>query len=203
MVSENFQAKIKNLTHQIEGLAKAASSYIERSKIESLIKDSIQSFVRATRTVDVQVKKLSHFHSAELPGYQTSGSSGFDVRAQINDDLTLKPGARETIPTGLIFEIPEGYEIQVRPRSGWAAKDGITVLNTPGTIDSDYHGEVKIIIANLGQKDVVIRDQDRIAQLVVCPVVRAQLVITDSLSETERGEGGFGSTGTGASKLDN
>jgi dUTP pyrophosphatase len=143
----------------------------------------------------IKVKKWEHF-KGELPAYQSTGASGFDVRAQLNGgSITLKRGERVLVPTGLSFEIPVGFEIQARPRSGWAAKHGLTLMNTPGTIDADYRGEVKIILVNLGQEDVVIQDQDRCAQLVICPIYQAQFELADELSDTERGTGGFGSTG--------
>ncbi|MGE0632846.1 MAG: dUTP diphosphatase [Pseudobdellovibrionaceae bacterium] len=144
--------------------------------------------------IPLKIRKLENF-KGELPAYQSALASGFDIRAQISVPMTLKPGERAMIPSGLSFEIPPGYEIQARPRSGWAAKQGLTVLNTPGTIDADYRGEVKIILINLGQEAFTIQDQDRIAQLVLAPVVQAQFEITDSLSETQRGVGGFGSSG--------
>ncbi len=143
----------------------------------------------------VKVKKLENF-KGEMPKYQTELASGFDVRAQLPSSLVLKPGERTLVPTGLSFEIPSGYEIQARPRSGWAIKEGVSLVNSPGTIDADYRGEVKIIVINQGQADVTIHDQDRIAQLVLCPVYQADFVVVeDSLSETARGAGGFGSTG--------
>lgn len=144
--------------------------------------------------VPLKIVKLAHF-KGELPQYQSTLASGFDVRAQLTAPLTLKPMERAMIPTGLSFEIPPGYEIQARPRSGLAAKHGISVVNTPGTIDADYRGEVKIILINLGQEPFPIQDQDRIAQLVLAPVVQAQFMIAEVLSETERGAGGFGSSG--------
>lgn len=144
--------------------------------------------------VAIKVKTLPHY-KGELPKYESSLASGFDVRAQMNEPMTLKPGQRFLVPTALSFEIPNGFEIQARPRSGLAIKRGITLLNTPGTIDADYRGEVKIIIANLGSEDFVINDQDRIAQLVLAPVVQAEFVRVENLSETDRGTGGFGSTG--------
>lgn len=147
-------------------------------------------------TVNVKIKKLENF-KGELPAYQSEGASGFDVRAQLNAPMALNPGERAMIPTGLSFEIPLGFEIQARPRSGWAAKQGLTVLNTPGTIDADYRGEVKIIVINLGQEAVQIQDQERCAQLVIAPVYQAQFQVVDSLSDTARGAGGFGSTGKG------
>ena len=142
----------------------------------------------------VKVKKLAHF-KGNLPAYESAGASGFDVRAQLSESLVLKPGQRALVPTGLSFEIPVGFEIQARPRSGWAAKQGLTLLNTPGTIDADYRGEVKVIVVNLGQEDVAIHDQDRCAQFVIAPVIQAQFEAVDELGETARGAGGFGSTG--------
>jgi dUTP pyrophosphatase len=145
-------------------------------------------------TVRVGLKVLSHF-KGDLPKYQSGGASGFDIRAQLETSLMLGPGERAIIPTGLVFETPFGFEIQARPRSGWAAKNGMTVLNTPGTIDSDYRGEVKIIVINLGNEPIEIKDQDRVAQLVIAPVYQAQFELSECLTETERGAGGFGSTG--------
>lgn len=142
----------------------------------------------------IKIKTWPHF-KGELPAYQSLGASGFDVRAQLDKSIVLKPMERTLIPTGLSFEIPLGYEIQARPRSGWAAKQGLTLLNTPGTIDADYRGEVKVIVVNLGQEPVEIHDQDRCAQLVICPIVQVEFETVNELSSTERGEGGFGSTG--------
>lgn len=146
------------------------------------------------QTLNVLLKKWPHF-KGELPAYQSKGASGFDVRAQMETTVTLAPGERAMIPTGLTFEIPHGFEIQARPRSGWAAKEGLTVLNTPGTIDADYRGEVKIIVINLGKEPITIKDQDRVAQLVIAPVIWAQFQLAEELTSTERGAGGFGSTG--------
>lgn len=142
----------------------------------------------------VKVQKLENF-KGELPRYQSEHASGFDVRAQLPSSITLKPGERTLVPTGLSFEIPVGFEIQARPRSGWAIKEGVSLVNSPGTIDADYRGEVKIIVINLGQADVTVHDQDRIAQLVLCPVYQADFVVQEELSSTARGAGGFGSTG--------
>jgi len=142
----------------------------------------------------VKVRVWPHY-KGELPAYQSAGASGFDVRAQLDQPIVLKPMERALVPTGLTFEIPNGFEIQARPRSGWAAKQGLTVLNTPGTIDADYRGEIKVILINLGQEPVLINDQDRCAQLVICPVIQAQFELASDLSSTERGAGGFGSTG--------
>ncbi len=146
------------------------------------------------KRIGLKVKKLENF-KGELPQYQTNLSSGFDVRAQIEATVVLQPGQRSLIPTGLSVEIPPGFEIQARPRSGWALKQGVTVLNTPGTIDADYRGEIKIIVINLGEVAVEISDQERIAQLVLCPVVQAEFITTEFLADSDRGAGGFGSTG--------
>ena len=143
----------------------------------------------------VKMMRLPHF-KGELPAYQTALASGFDVRAQLGaESISLKPGERVLVPTALSFEIPAGFEIQARPRSGWAIKQGISLVNTPGTIDADYRGEVKVILINFGQETVEIEDQDRIAQLVLCPVVHAEFIVVESLSDSARGAGGFGSTG--------
>lgn len=133
-----------------------------------------------------------------VPSYETSGAAGADVRAFLNEPVVIPVGKRAMIPTGLFFAIPEGFEIQVRPRSGLATKNGVTVLNTPGTIDSDYRGEVKVILINLGDADFTVNNGDRIAQLIVAPVTQGIFVKTDKLDETERGAGGFGSTGVKA-----
>ena len=144
----------------------------------------------------LKVKRLPHAKNLPLPAYATPHSSGLDLRAAIEKPITVKPLERVLIPTGLILEIPEGYEGQVRPRSGLALKKGLTVLNAPGTIDADYRGEVKVILINLGKEEVVIEPGERIAQLVIAPVQRVEVVEVQELTPTERGEGGFGSTGT-------
>lgn len=132
----------------------------------------------------------------KLPTYGSHGAAGADVRADIDSDLVIPAGDTALIGTGLCFEIPEGYEIQVRPRSGLAFKHGVTVLNTPGTIDHDYRGELKVILVNHGKEDFTITPNMRIAQLVVAPVTRASFILSNELSATTRGDGGFGSTGT-------
>ena len=142
----------------------------------------------------ILIKRLSK--EVSLPKYETSGSSGMDLAAYINNNVHLEPWKSEIIPTGISVSIPEGFEIQIRPRSGLAAKNKISVLNTPGTIDADYRGEIKVILINLSDKTFVIEKGFRIAQMVVCPIIQAQLEEVDELSETIRGEGGFGSTGT-------
>ena len=142
----------------------------------------------------IEVKLVAQ-QGAVVPAYKTEGAAGADVCAFLKEPVTIAPGSFVMIPTGLFFEIPQGYEIQVRPRSGLAAKNGITVLNTPGTIDSDYRGELKIILINLGNSDFIVNNGDRIAQIIVSPVTVADFKFTDSLSDTQRGEKGFGSTG--------
>ena len=144
-----------------------------------------------------RVSQLPHAVGLDLPAYETEGSAGLDLRAAIAEDapLTLKPLARALVPTGLKMSVPLGYEVQVRPRSGLALKFGITCLNSPGTIDSDYRGEVGVILINLGSEDFVIKRGDRIAQMVVAQHARIVWEVTGSLEATARGEGGFGSTG--------
>ena len=144
--------------------------------------------------VKVKIQKLPHFEG-DLPEYKSAGASAFDVRACLSEPAALSPGARALIPLGFKLAVPEGFEIQARPRSGLALKSGLSLLNTPGTIDSDYRGELKILLVNLGDKPVLIKNQERIAQLALCPVSAASFIETDSLPETARGEGGFGSTG--------
>ena len=144
---------------------------------------------------EIQIQKLPHFAGLSLPSYSTAGAAGMDVEAAVEADMVLAPGRRAAVPTGLAMAIPAGFEIQVRPRSGLALKHGVTVANAPGTIDSDYRGEVKIMLINLGKEEVAISRGMRIAQLVVAPVSRAGLALVDSLRSTDRGSGGFGSTG--------
>jgi len=146
-------------------------------------------------TVTVRLKRLPHGADLPLPAYETAGAAGMDLRAAMPEPLTLQPGSRDMVPTGLVFELPDGFEGQVRPRSGLAAKHGVTVLNTPGTIDSDYRGEVKVILINLGAAPFTIEPGSRIAQLVVAPVTQARLVEAEDLTDSARGAGGFGSTG--------
>lgn len=139
--------------------------------------------------------RLPHGEGIDLPAYETAGAAGMDIRAAVDAPLALAPGARCLVPTGFIFEIPQGFEMQLRPRSGLAFKHGITCLNTPGTIDSDYRGEVKVLLINLGEADFTIERGMRIAQLIVAPVVQAAVTEARVTSETARGTGGFGSTG--------
>lgn len=143
----------------------------------------------------IQVKKFDHATELELPKQMTDGSAGADFTAAVTKAVTIDPGAFALIPTGLAVAVPEGYEMQVRPRSGLAAKHGVTVLNTPGTVDADYRGEVKVILINLGDYPFEITRGMRIAQAVIAQVPRVAYVEVDELSETQRGEGGFGHTG--------
>ena len=140
---------------------------------------------------------LPHGEGLPLPAYATPGAAGMDAVAAVTDTVTLAPGERFPVPLGFCMAIPDGYEVQVRPRSGLALKHGISLPNTPGTIDSDYRGEVQVILINLGEEDVVIRRGERIAQMLVAPVAQAAWSEVDSLDETVRGVGGFGSTGRG------
>jgi dUTP pyrophosphatase len=142
---------------------------------------------------EILIKRFSK--NITLPKYETNGSSGMDLAANIENEIDLEPGKTAIIPTGLAVSIPKKFEIQIRPRSGLAAKNQISVLNTPGTIDSDYRGELKVILINLGKENFKIEKGLRIAQMVLCPVVRATLKEVDILEETRRGAGGFGSTG--------
>tara|TARA_B100000787_G_C15932215_1_gene181269 strand:+ start:7 stop:447 length:441 start_codon:yes stop_codon:yes gene_type:complete len=141
----------------------------------------------------ILIKRLSK--EVSLPKYETSGSSGMDLAANINANINIDPGKSAIIPTGLAVCIPKGFEIQIRPRSGLAAKSRISVLNTPGTIDADYRGEIKVILINLSDQKFVIEKGLRIAQMVVCPVIQAELLEVEELNNTVRGKGGFGSTG--------
>ena len=145
----------------------------------------------------IPIQRLPHGLGLPLPAYETAQAAGMDLRAAVPDDapFVLQPGARHAVPTGLAFALPPGFEGQVRPRSGLALKAGVTCLNTPGTIDADYRGEVKVILINLGEEDFTIRRGDRIAQLVIAPVIQAGWTEVPILEETTRGAGGFGSTG--------
>jgi len=143
--------------------------------------------------IKIQIKKLSN--TVSTPKYETPGSSGMDIAAHIENNLIINPGEKALVATGFSIAIPRGYEVQIRPRSGLAAKKSITVLNSPGTIDADYRGEIKVILINLGKEKFVVKNGERIAQMVVCPVDQANLDEVKELSDTERGSDGFGSTG--------
>ena len=151
-----------------------------------------------TATIDLRVQRLPHARGLALPRYETSGAAGMDLMAALaeGETMLLQPGERALVPTGLAIALPDGFEAQVRPRSGLAAKNGVTVLNSPGTIDCDYRGEVKVILINLGQEAFAIERGTRIAQMVVAPVTQAGFTEVTALDETARGAGGFGSTGT-------
>jgi dUTP pyrophosphatase len=145
--------------------------------------------------IKVPVRKSKGAEDLPMPRYMSSGSAGMDLYADVGEDVIIKPGGFELIPTGIHLQLPDGYEGQVRPRSGLAAKNGVTVLNTPGTIDSDYRGEIKVILINLGREPFVVKRGDRIAQLVVCKYEKVELISVSQLSDSERGSGGFGHTG--------
>tara|TARA_B110000211_G_scaffold130797_1_gene150248 strand:- start:375 stop:815 length:441 start_codon:yes stop_codon:yes gene_type:complete len=142
----------------------------------------------------IKIKKLSN--EVLTPKYETLGSSGMDIAAYIKKDIIINSGDKALIPTGFSLSIPQGYEVQIRPRSGLAIKKGITILNTPGTIDSDYRGEIKVVLINLSKDKFTVQNGERIAQMVVCPIVQVSIEEVKELSETNRGIGGFGSTGT-------
>ena len=147
------------------------------------------------RMIDVAVQTLPHFEGLSLPQYESAQAAGMDLQAAVDVALTLKPGQRDLIPTGFCIALPAGYEAQIRPRSGLALKHGLTCLNTPGTIDADYRGEIKVILANLGQEPYTIERGMRIAQMLFAPVYQGRLQLVDNLDATERGSAGFGSTG--------
>ncbi|CDZ62066.1 DUTP diphosphatase [Neorhizobium galegae bv. orientalis] len=153
--------------------------------------------IHAPSSPKLNLIRLAHGVGLDLPAYETAGAAGMDLRAAVEDGttLTIAPGKRALVPTGFIFEIPEGFEAQVRPRSGLAFKNGITCLNTPGTIDSDYRGEVKVLLINLGDEDFVITRGMRIAQMVIAPVTQVRVAEITEATATARGAGGFGSTG--------
>jgi dUTP pyrophosphatase len=140
--------------------------------------------------------KIVNRSKHQLPAYETEASAGMDLRANLSKDIILKPLERYLVPTGLFIELPVGYEAQIRPRSGLAVKHGISLLNTPGTIDADYRGEIKIILVNLSNEDFVVKDGERIAQMIISKVEKARWVEVEELQETQRGAGGFGHTGT-------
>lgn len=146
-------------------------------------------------TVSVNVMRLAHGQDLPLPAYATTDSAGMDLLSAETGSVTLEPGARAMIATGIAVQLPSGFEAQVRPRSGLAAKHGVTVLNSPGTIDADYRGEIKVILVNLGDRPVILARGDRIAQMIIAPVIQAVWNEVKSLEETIRGQGGFGSTG--------
>ena len=146
-------------------------------------------------SVTISVSTLPHFGDLLLPTYESPGAAGMDIAAAITADIVIAPGARHAVPSGLAIAVPAGHEVQIRPRSGLALRHGVTVANAPGTIDSDYRGEVKVILINLGEAPITISRGMRIAQMVVAPVIQASLALVDMLDSTERGDGGFGSTG--------
>ena len=146
-------------------------------------------------SVTISVSALPHFADLPLPAYESLGAAGMDIAAAITADIVIAPGARHAVPSGLAIAVPAGHEVQIRPRSGLALRHGVTVANAPGTIDSDYRGEVKVILINLGEASFTVSRGMRIAQMVVAPVIQASLALVDTLDSTKRGDGGFGSTG--------
>jgi dUTP pyrophosphatase len=204
MDKSQLKETLKAFAKQAEALVE--EKFGERSQLENQVKglmknleSSLQNFMNGgatavSKNLVLKVKTLEHFQG-NLPAYESEGASGFDVRARLEEPLILNPGQRALVPTALSFEIPMGYELQARPRSGLAIKKGLSLVNTPGTIDADYRGEVKIIMINLGTEPVTIENGERIAQLVLCPVFQAEIVRAEELGETKRGAGGFGSTG--------
>ena len=200
--------EVNQIKKSVQEIAKTFGAMVEdklgdRSQLEEQVRNLARQMERVmsdtlrARTqgkVKLRFKKLENFRG-ELPAYATAGASGMDVRALLDQAVILQPGERTLIPTGLSLEIPYGFEVQVRPRSGLAIKRGLGLVNSPGTIDADYRGELKIIVINLGQEPIELQDQERIAQLVVCPVIQAQVEEAFDLEDTERGAGGFGSTG--------
>lgn len=207
MNNNHWSAKLQNLSEKVGQISQVLGQKInemgpldEQLKglvglIEEIVKKQVQKAnVHTLKSYPVKIKLLPHF-SGNLPSYESDWASGFDVRAQISQQQVLNPGERSLIATGLAFEIPSGFELQARPRSGLAIKQGVSLVNTPGTIDADYRGEVKIIVINLGQEAVTIQPGDRIAQLVLCPIYHAEFELVEELGDTKRGEGGFGHTG--------
>lgn len=154
-----------------------------------------------SKNVNVAITQLPHAQGLNLPAYATALSAGVDLEAAIDAPVTLKPGERQLIATGLAMALPEGYEAQIRPRSGLAFKNGVTVLNSPGTIDADYRGEIKVILANLGTEDFTVERGMRVAQMVIAPYTQVAWNVVEKLDETARGAGGFGSTGTQQAKV--
>ena len=146
-------------------------------------------------SVTISVSTLPHFGDLPLPTYESPGAAGMDIAAAITADIVIAPGARHAVPSGLAIAVPAGHEVQIRPRSGLALRHGVTVANAPGTIDSDYRGEIKVILINLGEASFTVSRGMRIAQMVVAPVIQASLALVDTLDSTKRGDGGFGSTG--------
>ena len=169
--------------------------YVAADTLHMIIRNNIVMSDQPHR-VSLKVFCLPHASGLPLPAYETEYSAGMDLRAAVTDPITIDPGATDCIPTGLRIAIPPGYEAQIRPRSGLALKQGIIIPNSPGTIDSDYRGEVRVILTNLGSSTFTVERGMRIAQMVICPVMRGEWIVVSSLPESERGAGGFGHTGT-------
>jgi len=187
----NIEAWVHASRPRIAATSGTSESRLRRSAADATRRTNEQS--SGIRMIEIRLKRLPHGEGLPLPAYASEHAAGLDVAAA--EDVTLRPGQRSAVATGFAIAIPHGYEVQVRPRSGLAFKNGISVLNTPGTIDSDYRGEVKVILANLGTGVFEVARGERIAQLVPAPVLRAQFEEVEDLDETARGAGGFGSTG--------
>lgn len=164
-------------------------------KLEPNAMDKPQTETNAMEKPIIKCIQLPHAKHLPLPSYQTHGAAGMDVRVALTKEITLAPGERALVPTGLIMAIPQGYEVQIRPRSGLAIKHGITMVNSPGTIDSDFRGEIQLIVINHGQQAFTVKHGDRMAQMVVQKIHQAEIVQTNEVDQTQRGHGGFGSTG--------
>lgn len=206
-MKNQWSEKLQNLGEKVGQLSQALGQKVSElgpldeqlkvfmDQVEVFVKKQVQkASIHTLQSYPVKVKLLPHF-SGPLPSYESDWASGFDVRAQLEQELVLAPGERHLVPTGMAFEIPKGFEIQVRPRSGLAVKQGLSMVNTPGTVDADYRGEVKVIVINHGQQPVTIKSGDRIAQFVLCPIYHADFELVEELGSTTRGEGGFGHTG--------
>lgn len=193
-VGTEDQAVVESLQYMVEELDPSTSSLT--AMVEELSTSASFSAPGGHPVVDMKIKFLPHRDGLPMPEYKSIFASGIDLSAAITEDVPLNnPGATALIPTGVCVEVPAGYEVQVRPRSGLASKHGITVTNTPGTVDADYRGEILVSLVNLTGRRFIVERGMRIAQMVVCPVVQANLIVVDELSDTDRGTGGFGSTG--------
>lgn len=193
--SSSEESVSESVADKISGIAKDFDLQQVVGFVEAIVSDYIRKQQDFKKSVPVKVKTWPHFKGS-LPKYESLGASGLDVRAQLSEPVVIQPNERVLIPTGLSMEVPLEYEIQARPRSGLSLKKGLSLANTPGTIDADYRGEIKMIMINLGTEPVTIEDQERVAQLVICPIIKAEFEVVDELSDTDRGEGGFGSTGS-------
>ena len=168
---------------------------MDKPQTETNAMDKPQTETNAMEKPIIKCIQLPHAKDLPLPSYQTQGAAGMDVRVALTKDITLAPGERALVPTGIIMAIPQGYEVQIRPRSGLAIKHGITMVNSPGTIDSDFRGEIHLLVINHGQQAFTLKHGDRMAQMVVQKIHQAEIVLASEVDQTQRGHGGFGSTG--------